>query len=145
MNKWPASALVRTPAPPMQATHCPLCYEPLEAREVGPCMVCGSIPGETEHARSGRHTFAEYRVFGELSLVLCNYCECDFSSFDPGFFGLARGKRVGPLESKDWRFVRDIPPAIVQDKCCPNCLYRLPFLEFVVRARELHGQWRGAE
>ena len=126
----------------MKITHCPICYEPLEVREVGPCVECGSIPREIDEARAGKHTYAEYRIFGELSLVLCNFCQVDFSSIDPTFFGLSRGTRVG-LES-GWQFVRDVQPVITNDKCCPKCGYRLPFLEFIVHARELHSQSNGA-
>jgi hypothetical protein len=126
----------------MQATHCPICYELLEVRNVGPCMECGSGPREIDEALTGEHTFAEYRIFGELSLVLCNFCQADFSSYDPTFFGLPLGTRVG-LENGRWEFVRDVQPVITKDKCCPKCGYRLPFLEFIVRARELHSQSKG--
>lgn len=122
----------------MSATHCPLCYELLEVREVGPCMDCGFHPVEIEHARAGKHTYAEFRIFGELSLVLCNFCQCDFSSYDPTFFGLPRGTRVGMERPQGWAYVRDALPVIVEDKCCAQCRYRLPFLEFVARAREMH-------
>ena len=91
-KKWGSKSLAHTP---MKATHCPLCYEPLEVREVGPCMECGFDPKEIEHARAGIHTYAEYRIFGDLTLVLCDFCQCDFSSYDPTFFGLPRGTRVG--------------------------------------------------
>ncbi len=59
----------------MQATNCPICYELLEVREVGPCMECGSDPREIEEARANWHTYAEYRIFGELALVLCDFCQ----------------------------------------------------------------------
>lgn len=124
----------------MKATHCPLCYEPLEVREVGPCMDCGFHPWEIEHARTGIHTYAEYRIFGELSLVLCSFCQCDFGSYDPTFFGLPRGIRVGMERGRGWEFVREVQPFIGKDKCCTQCGYRLKFLEFVARARELHSQ-----
>jgi len=125
----------------MQATHCPICYELLEVREVGPCMECGSDPREIEEARAGQHTYAEYRIFGELSLVLCDFCQADFSSYDPTFFGLVPGQRVGMEHG--WIFVRDVQPVLTKDKCCPSCGYRLPFLEFIVHARELHNQSKG--
>jgi hypothetical protein len=99
-------------------------------------MECGSDPREIDEARAGEHTYAEYRIFGDLSLVLCNFCQCDFSSYDPTFFGLPRGRRVG-MEG-GWQFIRDVEPVITKDKCCPKCGYRLPFLEFIAHARELH-------
>jgi hypothetical protein len=121
----------------MNATHCPLCYEPLEVREVSPCMDCGSKLEKLGHARVGEYTYAEYRIFRDLSLVLCSFCQWDFSSYDPTFFGLPRGTWVG-MESRRWTFVREVQPVITKDKCCAHCGYRLPFLEFVARARELH-------
>ena len=121
----------------MQATHCPLCYEPLEICEAGPCMDCGFDRTEIEHARAGMHTYAEYRIFGRLSLVLCNFCHVDFSSYDPTFFGLQSGSRIDICR---WEFVREAPPIIAKDKCCVKCGYRLPFLEFVAQARELHAE-----
>jgi hypothetical protein len=120
-----------------RATHCPLCFEPLEVREVGPCMACGSHPREIDEARAGKHTYAEWCIFGELRLVLCNFCSSDFSSYDPTFFGLPRRTDIG---MNTWQFVRDVQPMIVKDKCCPACGHRLPFLEFVARARELHSR-----
>ena len=107
-------------------------------------MDCGFDPEEIEHARAGMHTYAEYCVFGDLSLVLCNFCQCDFSSYDPTFFGLPRGTRVGMERPRGWKFVREVQPAIVKDKCCAKCRHRLPFLEFVVQARELHSEEKGA-
>ncbi len=121
----------------MQATHCPLCYEPLEVRDVSPCMDCGHDPTEVEHARTGRHTFAVYRIFGDLSLVLCDFCHVDFSSYDPTYFGLPRRTRIG-LGERGWQFIRDVPSTVTKDKCCAACAHRLPFLEFVLHARDLH-------
>jgi hypothetical protein len=120
----------------MQATHCPLCQEPLEVREVGPCMECGCDRREIGEARSGHHTYSEWRIFGDLSLVLCDFCSSDFGSYNPTFFGLPHGRRIG-MES-GWQFVREVDPVITRDKCCSRCGYRLAFLEFVVHARELH-------
>ena len=99
-------------------------------------MECGSDPREVEEAQAGEHTYSEYRIFGDLSLVLCDFCQVDFSSYDPAFFGLPPGRPVGMASG--WRFLRDVDPGIKRDKCCSRCGYRLPFLEFVVRARALH-------
>ena len=124
----------------MKSTHCPLCFEPLEVREVGPCMDCGVDSKEIEHAKDGMHTYAEYRIFADLSLVLCNFCQCDFSSYDPSFFGLPRGTPVGMERPRGWEFVREVQPVITKDKCCTRCGHRLPFLEFFSHAKELHSQ-----
>ena len=120
----------------MNAEQCPLCFSPLEAREVAPCMDCGHDPEELRHFAEGKHTYAEYRIFGPLSLVLCDFCQVDFDSYDPTYFGLATGTPIGfALMS----FVRDIvPPPHTFDKVCPECHRRLSFLHFVSVARELH-------
>lgn len=91
-------------------------------------MDCGSDPQEIEHARNGKHTYAEYRIFGDLSIVLCNFCQVDFSSYDSTFFGLPRGTRVGMNRPQGWEFVREVQPVITKDKCCVHCKWRLPYV-----------------
>ena len=118
----------------MQETHCPLCYSQLEAREVAPCDECGGVPGEIEHFVAGKHTYAEYEVFPPLKLTLCNFCDVDFGSFDPTYFGLPRNARIG------YQFMRLVQPLREpmpgRDKFCPSCNLRLSFLRFVDAARK---------
>src|SRR4051794_5038082 len=64
----------------MAESVCPICYGPLEFREVAPCYDSGHDPEELEHLSAGRHTYAELRIFG-LTIVLCNFCWVDFSSY----------------------------------------------------------------
>ena len=93
-------------------------------------------PVELEHFLAGKHTYAEYRIFGSRTLTLCNTCWIDFGSYNPSYFGLKDGRRiqVGELE-----FLRDIiPPPETIDKVCPECEKRLGFLEFLASAREQH-------
>jgi hypothetical protein len=101
-------------------------------------MECGLIPAETERAKTGKRTYAEYRIFGDLSLVLCDTCQVDFGSSDPTFFGLPPKTRVGMERPRGWQFVRVVAPVVAKDKCCLRCGFRLPFLEFVAKARTLH-------
>ena len=99
-------------------------------------MDCGHLPEELQHFAAGRHTFAEFRIFGELSLILCDFCQVDFGSYDPTYFGLPSTSKVG---YEHMSLVCDIfPPAHTFDKICPDCKRRLRFLEFVSAARELH-------
>ena len=102
-------------------------------------MDCGPTPAGLEDARAGKHTYAEYRIFGDLSLVLCDICQVDFASYDPTFFGLPRGTPIG-MRQQEWQFIHDVPVTITKDKCCTACGYRLPFLWFVLHARELHNE-----
>jgi hypothetical protein len=99
-------------------------------------MECGHLPEEIEHALCGRHTYTEVRIFGELSLILCDFCQVDFSSYDPEFFGLPKHTKIG-LGSMN--FVRPIDEVVItQDKYCPSCHYRLAFLKFLAQARTLN-------
>ena len=118
-------------------THCPLCYTPLEVRDVVPCWVCGHRPEEIDHALSGRHRYAEMRILGDLSAVWCDFCQVDFGSFAPQFFGLAKGSKIG---FEHMYFVRSVDVHIGKDKYCPQCGYRLAFLNFVDEARRQHKQ-----
>lgn len=120
----------------MSETHCPLCYTALEVTDVAPCMECGHLSEEIEHALTGKHTYAEVRIFGDLTLTLRDFCQVDFGSFNPEVFGLPGGARIG---YEKMQFVRDVEGAgVCKDKVCPRCLHRLPFLRFVQKARELH-------
>ena len=120
----------------MSETYCPLCYTELEAAEVAPCMECGNLPEEIEHARAGKHSYSEMSIFGDLTLVLCDFCQVDFGSFKPEMFGLPSDSRI---EYGKMQFVRDVTDVqIGKDKVCPRCAYRLPFLRFVQRARDRH-------
>jgi len=101
-------------------------------------MDCGADPKEIDEALAGRHTFAEYKIFGDLSLVLCNFCQVDFSSYDPTFFGLPLGERLGMGSGRGWDFIRDVQPFIAKDKYCSHCGHRLSFLRFVAQARRQH-------
>jgi hypothetical protein len=122
----------------MQETHCPLCYGPLEIRQVAPCDECGWRPNEIEHFHEGKHTYQEYEVFRGLFLTLCDFCFVDFASYKPAFFGLPREAKLGP--GKMTLIRRIMQPSLEQDKFCPNCERRLSFLRFVQRAREHHSQ-----
>lgn len=122
----------------MQETYCPLCHGELEVRDVAPCDECGAVPQELEHFKSGKHSYAEYEVFPRLKLKLCNFCDVDFGSHDPTFFGLSRSARIG---YEFMRLVQPIQePALGKDKFCPSCNLRLTFLRFVHEARQQHAR-----
>lgn len=122
----------------MQETHCPLCYEALEVRDVAPCHDCGALPDELNHLRQGDHTYEEYEVFPDMRIVLCNICALEFRLYPAEYFGLPRNTRVG---FPDMRLIRTLhDPQREVDKCCPTCGRRLVFLHFVIAARERHAQ-----
>jgi hypothetical protein len=101
-------------------------------------MNCGHAEHEIEHALSSEHTYAEWRIFGDLTLVLCNICMLDFGSFHPEFFGLPRSAKIG---YEKMHFVRSIDEIYIgKDKYCSACGARLAFLKFVADARALHSR-----
>jgi hypothetical protein len=116
----------------MSESHCPICYTPLETREVAPCYDCGHDPAELVHLAERRHTYDEIETLGARA-VLCDFCQSDFSSYDPTYFGLPRGARLGRPYMQLVRTLRDPRPAT--DKFCPQCRHRLAFLRFVAQAR----------
>jgi hypothetical protein len=121
----------------VQETHCPECYTPLEIRDITPCHDCGWDPQEFSHYR--KHTYSEVRVLDTDGLVLCDFCEVDFGSYDPTYFGLPRKHRIG--FPQHLRSVTTI--GIDKDKYCPKCHKRLAFLKFLgaVRNRRPTEQW----
>jgi len=122
----------------MQETNCPLCFSELEVRDVAPCDECGALPQEIEHFAGGKHSYAEYEVFPPLKLTLCNFCDVDFDSRDPTFFGLPRNARIGYQYMRLVQTVRE--PMLSRDKFCPACDLRLSFLRFVHQARQQHAR-----
>jgi hypothetical protein len=120
----------------MSVDYCPICHSLLEERAVSPCMECGHRPEEIDHTLAGVHTFVERQIFGSLTLVQCDVCHADFDSYDSRFFGLP-SQTV--LKSNDMPVVRQISTIVIdRDKYCPQCDYRLSFLDFVSKARSLH-------
>lgn len=118
----------------MSENFCPICYTKLTVKEVSPCEECGHLEEELNHYKS--HRYAEMRIFGELSLILCDFCQVDFGSYNPEFFGLPHQKSIGLHTMQFIRSIENV--SIRKDKCCPECHHRLPFLRFVCQARELH-------
>ena len=115
----------------MAESHCPICHTLLETRDVAPCYDCGHDPKELKHLAERRHTYAEVRIFG-VNTVLCSFCQVDFSSYNPTYFGRSRGIRPGG----DMVFKRDILHLHpTKDKYCPACGRRLAFLRYLAEVR----------
>jgi hypothetical protein len=117
----------------MKDRRCPLCFGPLEVRDVAPCAECGGAPTELDHLREGRHTYQVMRLLGGFELTLCNFCMVDFGSRDPAYFGLPPGTRIG---FETMQFVPDVIPAVGRDQFCVDCGHRLTFLRLVAACRE---------
>lgn len=115
----------------MEPSLCPICSTRLEPRAVSPCFDCGHAPSELEECAQGAHRYYVYAIWGQ-EIVLCDFCDADFGSFYPDYFGLPAGPRQRyPLELVR----RAEAPAVSRDLYCPHCKHRLAFLEFVARAR----------
>ena len=116
----------------MAESHCPICYAELEVREVAPCWDCGHDAKELQDLAAGRHTYSEVLAFG-VPLVVCNFCEVDFTSYDSDYFNRPLGTKQGLGE---FVFIREIAdPAPAEDKYCPACSRRLSFLKFLAAVR----------
>ncbi len=119
-------------------SQCPLCSEELELREVAPCMYCGGYPEELNHFHEGQHTYAELEIFPNYKLVLCDFCQVDFGSHDPEFYGFHRSKKIGYEYMK--HTFKVVPLSIGQDKYCTSCQLRLKYLDFVAAIRKENGK-----
>jgi hypothetical protein len=129
----------------MNESNCPVCYTPLEVRDVAPCFDCGAFEHEIEHALAGKHKYAEWLLLGEIKLVLCDFCRVDFYSYsDPSYFGFPSRQRF-KIALDQLEFVRGVEVYTRKDKYCPNCGSRLAWLEFVEQIRSLNEQSTGTE
>ena len=117
----------------MPESHCPICFEEIEVRDVAPCFDCGWDPTELEHLAAGKHTYMEVLAFG-IPIVVCNFCLVDFSSYDPAFFNLRPGAKIGLGEFVEVREIAN--PSRSKDKFCPACRRRLAFLRFLEKVRD---------
>lgn len=116
----------------MGSINCPICCTELVTKNVTPCMECGGDDFEKEHYKD--HIYREYEAYFGQRIVLCDFCDVDFGSCDPVYFGFEKGKRVG---YEDFNFVKEINDLeIRKDKYCPKCKHRLIFLTFVQKCRE---------
>jgi hypothetical protein len=92
------------------------------------------MPGEIAEFLRGEHEYSEWEVFPGLTAVLCDFCDADFGSYDPQYFGLPKGSKVGLEKMKFLRKLEGL--RIVKDGYCPECRQRLALLNFILEARE---------
>jgi hypothetical protein len=110
---------------------CPICSGTLKEIQVAPCFDCGHAPDEIGECQRGEH---EYHLFSLWSqeLVLCDFCDADFGSYFPDYFGLPEGPPQDyPLEL----IAKVASPSIATDLYCTSCKQRLAFLKFLKAAR----------
>jgi hypothetical protein len=110
-------------------SQCPVCYSPLDVRDVTPCFVCGGSPESVVRFEPAAE-FTEFRLPGGQSLVLCRGCELEEFMVPGGW-----GYRLAPEEKLPANALRRVRamvgPQLGRDKFCPTCNLRLAFAEVV--------------
>jgi hypothetical protein len=113
----------------MGQAQCPVCYSPLEAREVTPCFICGGWPGSAARFDPAA-AFTEFRLPAGRPLVLCRACELEECMVPGGW-----GYRLVPAEKLPVNALQRVRviegPRLSRDQFCPACNLRLAFLEAV--------------
>jgi hypothetical protein len=113
----------------MGQSQCPVCWSPLEVRDVTPCFVCGGWP-ESVARFDPAATFTEFRLPGGQPLALCRGCELE-EFMVPGGWGyrLASGEKLPVNALQRVRSLRS--SQVERDKFCLACNLRLAFLNVV--------------
>jgi hypothetical protein len=106
-------------------------------QECAPCDNCGwKMPEEKEDLLNHRHTYTTYEIYQGLRLTLCNFCDVDFSSYKPEYFGFTNNRQLGLT---DFTFVKQLNnPIMVIDQFCTHCYARATFLHFLAAIREMN-------
>jgi hypothetical protein len=113
----------------MGQTQCPVCFSPLEIRDVTPCFVCGGSP-EVVARFDPTTVFTEFRLPGGESLILCPGCELE-EFMVPGGWGY-RLVAEEKLPVNGLQRVRAVDGArLGRDKFCPECNIRLAFAQVI--------------
>ena len=60
----------------MPLPQCPICYGPLEVRDVTPCSICGGWPEAVERFDPAAE-FREYRLPSGQDIALCRACQLE--------------------------------------------------------------------
>ena len=114
----------------MAQSQCPVCYAPLEVRDVTPCFICGGWAVTVEKFRPDAE-YREWRMPGGQMIVLCSPCEV-VEFMVPGGWGYRLGltkRRLAVIELERVRLIEQ--PQLGRDKFCPSCKLRLSFLKIV--------------
>jgi hypothetical protein len=118
-----------TESTPVGQSQCPVCFTPLEVRDVTPCFICGGWPAFVARFDPASE-FTEFRLPTNQLIVLCRSCQLE-EFMVPGGWGyrLAPGEKF-PVNVLRW--VREVAePRLARDKFCPTCNTRLAFIEVI--------------
>ena len=111
-------------------TDCPVCSTRLKATDTAPCFDCGHMAHELGECARGEHEYHVFELWGR-EIVLCDFCDADFGSYFPDYWGLPEG----PLPDYPLHLIRKLDsPGIEQDLYCVTCKHRLAFLLFRAHA-----------
>jgi hypothetical protein len=116
----------------MNALPCPICYSPLEVRDVTLCTICGGWPTTIE-LFDPAEVYHEYRLPTGQTIVLCERCQLE-EFMTLGGWGHRLGLGKSGLPINELQLVRQIAmPVYCKDKYCPTCDLRLAFLKVVAQ------------
>lgn len=118
----------------MKIQQCPICFNELEVRDCAPCDDCGGDPEELEHLKANKHVYRRYEIYKGLSLILCDFCDVDFGSYSPTYFGFTNAKHIGYQHFHELSELKT--PVIAKDKYCAVCRKKLKFLNFLSEIRQ---------
>jgi hypothetical protein len=111
----------------MSLLQCPVCFSPLEVRNVTPCDFCGGWPKAVDKFDS-TSTFSEFRLPDDSLLVLCNACVLEEFLVPHGFGYMLFPDSNHPLD--ELRLVKRLDNMqLRQDKYCSTCNSRFSFLK----------------
>lgn len=113
---------------------CSNCGNELELIDCAPCYDCGHEPGELQELRDNEHEYHVFEVFNQ-TIVLCDFCDADFGSYYPDYFGLPG---EFPQDYPLTLIRKVIEPDIEKDLYCSNCQHRSKFLDFRQAAIEFN-------
>jgi hypothetical protein len=113
---------------------CPICHSSLTKRRVAPCYDCGHAEQELIELAEGEHEYNELLAFGRHKIILCDFCDADFASYSPSWFGKAGDGTIGRV----LELVRPIDPSSYPfvDGYCEACGKRLAYLKFLADVRK---------
>lgn len=113
--------------------NCPICNDDMITIEVAPCYDCGHLAIEIDEMKKGEHEYYHYKIF-DVDIVLCDFCDADFDSYEPRYFGLSDAHPQDYPFSENRTRIKKIETQ--KDDYCENCQHRLAFLRFLKTVRE---------
>jgi hypothetical protein len=112
--------------------NCPICGNRMSQIKVAPCYDCGHDETEIDEFKNHEHEYHLFTIFDE-KIILCDFCDADFDSYDPEYLGLPEGS---PMDYPMTLIEKIEDPKMEKDFFCPDCKHRLKFLDFLKNIRK---------